>query len=138
MGVLTCLIPNVLTRGRLGEGLYGKVRQSGHFDAASYSYFFVAEVRSSEGGRACAHAVLNKAGSEIDSAMPIKLYRADPSAERRSSRPSALGGSPGGSRAPRPSVRLRLLRGAPESHDSDGDAAVHPADQRLLQEGRRP
>ena len=39
---------------------------------------------------------------------------------------------------PDPDRDLHLLRRAPEPHDADGDAPLHPADQRLLQEGREP
>ncbi len=48
-------------RGRPAEGLYGEMRRNGHLDAAGYGAFRVAEVRRSEGGRAWAHSVLNKA-----------------------------------------------------------------------------
>lgn len=37
------------------------MRRNGHLDAAGYGAYRVAEVRRSEGGRAWAHAVLNKA-----------------------------------------------------------------------------
>ena len=33
---------------------------------------------------------------------------------------------------------LHQLRRAPELHDADGDAPVHPTDKRVLQEGREP
>ena len=39
---------------------------------------------------------------------------------------------------PRPRPDLNELRRAPEPHDADGDAPVHAADQRILQEGREP
>jgi DNA polymerase III epsilon subunit-like protein len=48
-------------RGRPAEGFYGELRRNGHLDAAGYGAYCVAEVRRTEGGRAWAHAVLNKA-----------------------------------------------------------------------------
>jgi hypothetical protein len=49
------------SRGRPTEGLYGELRRNGHFDAAGYGAFVVAEVRRVKGGRPWAHALLNKA-----------------------------------------------------------------------------
>src|SRR6185437_10085469 len=37
-----------------------------------------------------------------------------------------------------PEARLHGLRGAPEPHDADGDAAVYQIDQRIQQEAREP
>lgn len=48
-------------RGRPTEGIYGELRRNGHFDAAGYGIFVVAEVRRVKGGRPWAHALLNKA-----------------------------------------------------------------------------
>ena len=48
------------SRGRPAEGLYGEMRRNHHHDAAGYGAYRVAEVRRSQGGRAWAHAVLNK------------------------------------------------------------------------------
>ncbi len=48
-------------RGRPAKGFYGELRRNGHLDAAGYGAYLVAEVRRTEGGRAWAHTVLNKA-----------------------------------------------------------------------------
>lgn len=54
--------PRVLRkRGRPVEGFYGEIRRNGHLDAAGYGAYRVADVRRTQGGRAWAHAVLNKA-----------------------------------------------------------------------------
>ena len=43
-----------------------------------------------------------------------------------------------GVRLPRSRPHQHELCGAPQPHDADGDAAVHPAHQRLLEEDREP
>ena len=54
--------PRVLRkRGRPVEGFYGEMRRNDHLDAAGYGAYRVADVRRTQGGRAWAHAVLNKA-----------------------------------------------------------------------------
>jgi hypothetical protein len=65
---------------------------------------------TTDGHKVYLEAIDGAFGSAIDYAMLVKMYE-------------------GG---------LHQLRGAPEPHDADADAPLHPPDQRLLQKVRQP
>ncbi len=80
-------------------------------------------------------AVEGTFGMEVDFSQLVKLYGQAPD-QKRSSPAQCIG-----CRKtyvlwrPRSRPRLHILGGAPEPHHADEHAALHPADQCLLQEG---
>ena len=58
--------------------------------------------------------------------------RRRPSDEKRYSPANASAANATSSRQPRPEAHLHVLRGAPEPHDADVDAPLHPPDERVL------
>lgn len=73
-------------------------------------------------------------GIDVDYAMLIKEYGQDPNEEWRFSPPVVLSETSQGHQGlPRPRQDQHELPGAVEPDDAHGNAAVHSADQRLLQ-----
>lgn len=96
---------------------------------------------TTDGYRCYLKAVEGAFENEIDFAMLHKIYgppagqanerRYSPAVVQRNRRE----GHPG---RPRPVRDFHQLRRTAEPHDADGDAPLHPPDQRLLGEGREP
>jgi hypothetical protein len=83
---------------------------------------------TTDGNRVYLEAVEGAFGSEIDCAMLVKLYGADPQGEHLQPSEVHRDGSAADHWQPRPGPRLHQLRRAPEPHDADEHTAVHPAD----------
>lgn len=113
---------------------------------AGFAAAFIGELRSrlanrvqltTDGHHAYLTAVSGAFGDAIDYAQLIKVYGAEPANEARYS-PAAYAGSQKLpiSGSPRHGARLHVLCRASEPHDADEHAPLHPADERLLKEGR--
>jgi hypothetical protein len=87
---------------------------------------------TTDGYKVYLRAVEDAFGGDVDFAMLNKIYAASQE-ETRYSPAECIGCEKrriqGG---PRPQARLHVLRGAPEPHDADEHAAVHPPYQRIL------
>ena len=94
---------------------------------------------TTDGHRAYLEAVEGAFGADIDYAQLVKMYGPTVGAPGRYS-PAECTGIKKIRREGNPGHRTRLdqLRRAPEPHDADVDAPVHPSDERLLQEARQP
>jgi IS1 family transposase len=88
---------------------------------------------TTDGHKVYVEAVEAAFGADIDYSMLIKLYGAERPGEARYSPAKCIGTVKeccnGQSR---PQARQHVLRRAPEPHDADVHAALHPPDQRLL------
>ena len=94
---------------------------------------------TSDGNRLYLSAVEDAFGADIDYAMLVKYYGDAPQGQRRYSPAVCTGATR--MRVHRRSRRVahqHQLRRAPEPDDADVDAALHSADERLLEEGREP
>ena len=91
---------------------------------------------SSDGFRLYLTAVERAFGSEIDYAMIVKLYTAESSGYY--SPPKCIGTESTIITGDPDEGHITSLRRAPEPHDENEHAPVHPSDQRVLQEGGEP
>ena len=89
---------------------------------------------TTDGHRAYLEAVEDAFGADVDYAQLVKLYGEAPRLRSATARPSASAAAKRRHRRPRPEAYQHELCRAPEPHDADAHAAVHAADQRLLEE----
>ena len=94
---------------------------------------------TTDGHRAYLQAVEDAFGGDVDYAQLIKVYGPENPGAGRYSPPACIGvrDSRRHGRAG-PAARQHQLRRAVQPDHADDEPAVHPADERLLQEGREP
>ena len=94
---------------------------------------------TTDGHKAYLEAVEGAFGADVDYATAREALRRKPRGAE-ALQPGRVRRLPqrGDHRPPREEAREHELRGAPEPHDADAHAAVHPAHQRLLEEVREP
>ena len=95
---------------------------------------------TTDGLKAYSRRVEDAFGGDVDYAQLHKIYADAPSGPETRYSPAECTGCEKRViyRQPGREARLHVLRRAPEPHDADEHAAVHPADERPQQEGREP